>query len=134
MDFEKQKELLNHLTILYVEDIDDVAQFLSSFLTRRFQTVHRARDGKEAITLFKKHKEYIDLVITDIRMPHIDGLELGRMIKEIASDMPIIITSAFNDNEYKNEAEDIGIDGYITKPIANDILVDLILDVTQASK
>jgi len=130
MDLNKQKELLNHLTILYVEDIDEVAQYLSSFLTRRFQTVHRAHDGKEALTIFKKHKEFIDLVITDIRMPHIDGLELSRMIKEISFKTPVIITTAFTDNEYTDEAKDIGIDGYITKPIENDALVHLILSVT----
>jgi len=130
MDFHKQKKLLNHLTILYVEDIDEVAQYLSSFLTRRFQTVHRAHDGKEAITIFKKHKDFIDLIITDIRMPHIDGIELSRMIKEISSKTPVIITTAFSDNEYTDEAKDIGVDGYITKPIDNDELVHLILNVT----
>jgi two-component system, cell cycle response regulator len=114
-----ESQVLN-ITLLYVEDEEAIRESLARFLQRRVRTLHLAKNGEEGLALYHEHN--IDLVITDIQMPRMTGLEMASEIKALNDDTPIIITTAFNDEEFFMESIDIGIDKYIKKPINNKLL------------
>ncbi len=109
------KELTSSLTVLYVEDDTSIAHSFKYYLEKIFKKVDYFENGKEALDSYIKNK--YDIVITDIQMPIMDGLEMSKKIKEINKEQNILITSAYNDNEKSTRAIKLGIDGYIIKPI-----------------
>jgi signal transduction histidine kinase len=117
-------ELLKEVKILYVEDDEDVMDGALKFLKRRFTTVYSALNGKEGLEVFKEKNP--DIVITDIQMPVMDGLQMAEEIKKISNDTPVIITTAFSDVPYLMKAIELEIDGYIQKPIRHENLFDTI--------
>ncbi|KJU86472.1 integral membrane sensor signal transduction histidine kinase [Candidatus Magnetobacterium bavaricum] len=126
------KELAQSLSILYAEDEDDIRIEYGNLYTEFFRSVDVACNGSEALDLYKKGR--YDLVITDIRMPILDGISLSREIKAINIRQPILITSAYSDSEYLIELINIGIDKFITKPINNEQLLDVLFNVCTAIK
>ncbi|MGE4497149.1 MAG: diguanylate cyclase [Deferribacterales bacterium] len=112
---EAESGLIDKLSILYVEDEDSIRERLSRFLQRRTQTLYQASNGREGLEMFLEHKP--DIIITDIRMPVMDGLSMAEQIREHNRDIPIIITTGHNDEEFFLRSIDIGIDKYIKKPI-----------------
>ena len=103
------------LTLLYVEDDDTTRLECEQILKRRATTVLLAADGKAGLELFREHQP--DLVITDIRMPVMDGLQMSHAIRELAPEARIIATTAHSEASYLLEAIEAGIDHYILKPI-----------------
>jgi YesN/AraC family two-component response regulator len=108
------------VSVLYVEDELSTRQAVGEMLQRRIENLLMAGNGKEGLDLFKKNMP--DMVITDIKMPIMDGLSMARQIKELDRNTQIIVTTAHSDIEYLLEAIDIGIDQYVLKPINNDKL------------
>ncbi|MCK9256680.1 MAG: response regulator transcription factor [Sulfurospirillaceae bacterium] len=106
---------LKHLTILFVEDEQSIRDALVSAIEDEFARVITAKDGEEGFKKFKKYKP--DIVVTDISMPVMDGLDMARAIKEISKDTPIIILSAFSERERLIKAIDVKVDKYLIKPI-----------------
>jgi len=109
--------ILKNITILYAEDEKDLRevthQILKGFTKKQFV----ASNGAEGLELFKQHENEIDLIITDVNMPVLNGLEMVKEIKKININIPIIVATAFSNKEYLLEAIDIGIDKYVLKPI-----------------
>lgn len=105
--------LLKHMKVLYVEDEEDVLEQMTFFLKKRVGKLVTAKDGKQGLKEFKDSMP--DIVISDLKMPVIDGIGMAREIRKI-SDVPILITTAFSDKEVILKAVDIGIDNYIVKP------------------
>ncbi len=103
------------ISILYVEDQDDVRLFLSKILSRHYSKVLLAENGKKGLELYKQHRP--DIIISDIKMPVMDGLSMSSRIKEIDPEAKIILTTAHSDMEYFIQSIDIGISQYILKPI-----------------
>lgn len=103
------------LIVLVVEDEIKTRESLISVLSERFSKVIGAQNGDEGLKKFKKFKP--DLVITDIAMPIMDGLDMARGIKEISDDVPIVILSAYSDKDRLLRSIDIGIDKYLIKPV-----------------
>ncbi|RQD86088.1 butyrate response regulator transcription factor BumR [Campylobacter hepaticus] len=103
------------LIILVVEDEAKARESLINILSNRFSKVIGAQNGDEGFKKFKKFKP--DLVITDIAMPIMDGLDMAREIKEISNDVPIVVLSAYSEKERLLRSIDIGIDKYLIKPI-----------------
>ena len=103
------------LKVLYCEDSEISGNSLRNFLTHRFCKVYYAADGEEGWQLYNKYQP--DLIITDIRMPRLDGLKMARRIREKDDRTKIIIVSAHNDINYFMEAIDYGISAFIKKPI-----------------
>ncbi len=103
------------LIILVVEDEIKTRESLINVLSERFSKVIGAQNGDEGLKKFKKFKP--DLVITDIAMPIMDGLDMAREIKEISDDVPIVVLSAYSEKERLLCSIDIGIDKYLIKPI-----------------
>lgn len=80
-----------------------------------FRFVGEAGDGEMALPLIRKTRP--DVIITDIKMPFMDGLELSRIVKEEFPKTKILIVSGYDDFEYAREALTIGVDQYILKPV-----------------
>ncbi|HIC9397721.1 TPA: butyrate response regulator transcription factor BumR [Campylobacter jejuni] len=103
------------LIILVVEDEVKARESMINILSERFSKVIGAQNGDEGLKKFKKFKP--DLVITDIAMPIMDGLDMAREIKEISDDVPIVVLSAYLEKERLLRSIDIGIDKYLIKPV-----------------
>lgn len=109
--------ILKNITILYAEDEAALREITLSILKGFTKQQYVAENGAQGLELFKKHESEIDLIITDVNMPIMNGLEMIRKIKEINPNIPIIVATAFSNTEYLLEAIDIGIDKYVLKPI-----------------
>lgn len=112
--------MLENMRVLYVEDNEDIREELAETLEFDVKELFIAENGEEGLEKFKKYKP--DIVITDIKMPKMDGLKMSAEIKKISPTTPIIITTAFSDASYLIKAIEIGIDRYVTKPIDIDKL------------
>ena len=123
-----KNRVLKELKILLVEDEENLARLLKEAIGDNFHSFTIAADGLEGIELFKKIKP--DIVITDIMMPRLSGLEMAKRLKEINSDTPIIILSAFSEKEKLFSAIDIGITKYFLKPFDTEELLEYIESIT----
>jgi len=106
--------------ILVVDDEKPLREFISRNLAARGFHVFSAANGLEALAIF--HAERLDLIILDVMMPHMDGLELCRRIRQ-RSTVPILILTALGEEADKVAALDMGADDYLTKPFGVDELL-----------
>jgi len=104
---------MNDPVVLVVDDEKSLRDFVRRNLEARHYKVLTASNGLEALAVFKS--ENVDLVILDLMMPHLDGLETTRRIRE-SSKTPIIILTALGEESDKVQAFDLGVDDYLTKP------------------
>ncbi len=123
--FKELKSLARDLNVLYVEDEERVNKETSDFLSNFFHYVENCFNGKEGLSKYKAGS--FDLIITDIRMPKMDGIELVKHIKAVKEDQKIIITSAHDDSEYLLELINLGVSNFILKPFASEKLVDILV-------
>ncbi|MBK5722061.1 response regulator [Dysgonomonas sp. Marseille-P4677] len=102
-------------TILLAEDNEELLTLISNILARDYNVLI-ARNGKEALTMIKDKD--IDIIISDVMMPEIDGLELCRLLKKDleTSHIPVILLTAKNSADDRIECYNAGADGYISKP------------------
>lgn len=111
----KIKEKAESFSILYVEDERQLREQMSAFLGKIFQHVDMAVNGKEGLEKYLKNS--YDIVITDIQMPKMNGLELIQNIRKNNPEQEIIVISAYAESEYLMQAIKSGVTGYIIKPI-----------------
>ncbi len=109
--------ILKNITILYAEDEKDLREVTHQILKGFTKKQYVAQNGQEGLELFKEHENEIDLIITDVNMPILNGLDMIKEIKKININIPIIVATAFSNKEYLLEAIDIGVDKYVLKPI-----------------
>ena len=109
--------ILKNVTILYAEDEKDLREVTHQILKGFTKKQYVAENGQEGLELFKAHEKEIDLIITDVNMPILNGLDMIKEIKKININIPIIVATAFSNKEYLLEAIDIGVDKYVLKPI-----------------
>ncbi|WP_419764382.1 MAG: response regulator [Arcobacter sp.] len=111
---------IKNLKILYVEDEPEVRQRLENLLKKISDFVEVAKDGEEA---FLKIQENFDndtpyeLIITDLNMPKLNGIDMVKKIKLLDDDIPIILTTADNEKETFLESIELGVSAYMAKPI-----------------
>jgi two-component system response regulator YesN len=106
------------LTFVVAEDEERMRDYLArktTELDRNFECVGTAADGEEAVELVERHLP--DLLITDIKMPVLGGLELVERIRRMNPDLRILIVSGYSEFEYARRAIELGVDDYILKPI-----------------
>ncbi len=126
------KDFLKDINILYVEDEDDVRALTANVLDKFLGKVVEAQNGLAGLDLFveynrKEMGEFkFDLVITDINMPKMNGLEMIEKIHQLDYSMPVIITTAHSDASFLKQAIDARVRGYVTKPLKMDKLIDTI--------
>lgn len=111
------KDSLKRLRALYVEDDDNIRNELSSLLSNFFGKIFVAKDGKDGIEQYVKNSQEIDVIISDINMPYLTGIEMIKRIREHNKDIPVIFTTAYSDNEYLADAIKLKVYEYIVKPI-----------------
>lgn len=112
---EKFEIILNQSSILLAEDEQRVRESFKKVLLLYVDNVYTAGDGEEAYELYKKHNPSI--IITDIKMPKMNGLELIKKIRQKNKEIPIIVTSAYADQDFLLESIKLSLVEYIIKPI-----------------
>lgn len=121
---------LKDLTILLVEDENRARESMAEVFAVEFKKVIAAGNGDEGLKKFKKFSP--DIVVTDIAMPIMDGLDMSKEIKEISKSTPIIVLSAFSEKERLLKAIDVGIDKYLMKPIDMDELFIVLKNIAKS--
>ena len=107
-----------NLTILFIEDISFIRKKAVEYLSRKYKTVLSAKDGVEGWEIYKKSKP--DIIITDIEMPKINGLELIKKIRKDNKTIPIIISSSYTKTDYFLQAVELRLIKYIVKPVTSE--------------
>ena len=115
------KDMLKNFAVLYVEDEEMVRKNAVEYLNRVCKKVYEAKDGKEAINIWKEHKP--DIIITDISMPRLNGIDMASYIRASDKDVQIIIATAHSDTDYLLRAVELQLVKYIIKPITKDKLI-----------
>ena len=106
---------LQSVKILFVEDETDLVTIISDTLNKLKANFETAENGQVALEKFKEHNDF-DLIVTDINMPIMNGLELIKNVREFNKEIPVIIMSAHTEPEYIKSAEELGVDNYLLKP------------------
>jgi CheY-like chemotaxis protein len=104
--------------LMIVDDNEGVRHLVSRWLERAGFSVSQAKDGAEALDLIKK--EPPDIILADIRMPKINGLELARMVKRDFPDTKVVLMTAYSSPQTIAQAKREGVDDYLEKPFTQD--------------
>ena len=112
------------LRILYIEDDKSTQEEVAFFLEPLVAHLYLASNGQEGLELYRLHAP--DLIITDLQMPIMNGIDMIKQIRQYDSNTPIFITTAYNETAYLHSAINSGVDRYILKPINFKILADTI--------
>lgn len=120
---------LKKLAVLYVEDDQDARDQISEFLSRHVGSLFTAADGAEALELFVKHRPHI--VISDIQMPVMNGLELVEKVRRLNEAIPIVMITAHDPMDYVLRAAIIEVDKYVVKPVDGDRLLSCLYECSR---
>ncbi len=123
------EDILKNLSILYVEDEEEIRNLLADVLHDEFRKFETAKNGVEGFEKFQK--EDFDCLITDIEMEHMDGLTLAQKVREIDDEVPIILLTAYSEKERLFRAIDIGVTKYLVKPFTPDKLLEVVCEIFQ---
>ena len=115
LEMKKLLEFTKRLKILYVEDNKDSREALYGLLENFFSDITLAFDGIDGLEKFKSGN--FDLIITDLKMPKMSGLEMMQAIRDIDDDIPLIVSTAHQDQEFLMGCIELGVNGYLLKPI-----------------
>jgi len=125
----KLKESAKELLVLYVEDDEATRSIFENMLKKIFNRVEVAQNGKEGLEKFKLINP--DIVVTDIQMPKMNGLEMSAEIKQIDKTKPIVLTTAFEDSKYFIKSIELGVDRYLLKPIKSEYMITVLSDIVE---
>ncbi len=135
MDYKTLFSQTKNLSLLLVEDYEPLRNDMAEIFEDLFKSVAVASDGSEALCLYHKyhvtHNKNFDIIITDIQMPVMNGLELCEALRNIDADQQIIVLSAYTDSDYLLKLINLGIAQFITKPINHEELMDTLCRVSK---
>lgn len=114
-NFQEIRELAKELRVLYAEDDAQTQRVMKGLLEDFFGHVYVANNGQEGIDLFKQHRP--DLVLSDINMPKVSGIEMVRAIRSVDGEIPVMLITAYSDTHYLMDSIFLGVDRYVTKPL-----------------
>ncbi len=114
---KKLQQNAQNLRVLYVEDDTDLGRSVTTYLQKFFKDVVTAADGREGLDRYNADTAGFDIVITDIKMPKLNGIEMIKRIKKDNFEQKIIITSAHTETDMFLDSIKLGVSGYIIKPI-----------------
>ncbi len=116
-----------NVKVLVIDDSQFIIKHLSQiFMSRDFEVIGTADNGKSGVELFKQHHAQTDLVTLDITMPELDGLEALKQIKAIDANAVVIMVTAIGTAEAVKEAIKLGAKGYIVKPLDREKVIERI--------
>lgn len=130
--FEKYAKNLN---VLLVDDDNFIKEETNELLSEIFKFVDVASDGDEAINKYKefytKNNQYFDIVISDVHMPNLNGVELTRLIYKLNPEQKLIIISAYSQSTNLIDFINLGVSQFITKPIDINLFIEILFDVSK---
>jgi len=132
IEIDKVIQYSQDLKLLYVEDNQDAREMTVMIFEEFFDDIVVAEDGEDGYEKFKEND--IDLIITDINMPKLNGLDMCEKIRKIDKEVPIIVLSAHNEDNFFTDSINIGVNGYLLKPIDISQLSTLIFQIVQKYK
>ena len=109
------KKYYKNIKILYVEDDEIARENGIEYLENYFELIYDASDAIKALQLYEKYKP--DIIITDIQMPKLNGLEFVKRIRQKDKKTQVIIITAFSDKDYLLKAIELGLVKYLVKPV-----------------
>jgi len=113
------------LTILYVEDDEDIREELEFFLSIRCKELIVAENGKEGLEKYRQFRP--DIIITDVMMPVMDGLTMVKILKDEFGEIPIIVMSAFNTSDIKMQnLKALNVKTIVSKPVKSNEIIEAI--------
>lgn len=115
--------------VLYVEDELIVREPFAEMLNRRVQQVLVAENGEQGLKLYQE--QHPDIIITDIKMPVMDGLTMVAQIRETNRQIPVIITTAFEFKDYLKKSIEVGVNKYLVKPIERTAVDQSLAEMTR---
>jgi len=116
-------EDLKNYTLLYAEDEMIIRMSISKYLENYLKKIYTATNGKEALKKYYEKKP--DIVLLDINMPYLGGLEVAREIRKENEQIPIVIITAYTDTQLLLEAVELNLTKYILKPVVNEKLDEM---------
>jgi signal transduction histidine kinase len=116
-DINMDKQVLKNITILYAEDEAVIQIGITETLNLFDINVICAKNGQDGLTIYRENRDKIDLILTDIKMPKLNGLEMIEKIREYDNEIPIIITTAHQETNFLIQSIDLDISAYVIKPI-----------------
>lgn len=123
-NIQELREVTKNLNVLYVEDEEIIRNKTFDIFKMFFSQVDCAVDGKDGLEQFHSYKKQngttYDLVITDISMPQIDGIEMCQMIYDKYPEQYILVLTAYNDSQMLEKFIELGVDGFLQKPLMQD--------------
>ncbi|WP_373001354.1 response regulator transcription factor [Sulfurimonas sp.] len=123
------RQYTKHLTVLYVEDDSQLRESTVFLFEPFFKEIDSACDGEEGLALYNK-KQY-DMVITDINMPKMNGIEMIFKIKEINTEQKIVAISAHNESDILIDLVKAGINSFILKPIIQNEVINTLYPISR---
>lgn len=129
---QEKIEKLRAMKLLFVEDEDDLIEIISDTLDKLDTNYLTAKNGEEALELVEKNPD-LSMIITDINMPVMNGLEMIEELKQKNIDLPIIVMSAHTELEYINKAKELGVNDYLLKPFDFIKFINLIVSLDRSN-
>jgi len=123
-----QLEKLKNIKVLLVEDEQDLSSLLKDAIGEYFYSFTIANNGLDGLEKFEKVNP--DIVISDINMPQMNGLEMAEILRKDYPDLPIVILSAFDQKEYLLNAIDVNVIKYLIKPFDPEELLEYIISIS----
>ncbi|QZY55250.1 Na-translocating system protein MpsC family protein [Crassaminicella profunda] len=114
--------IMSNLKVLYVEDEEITRMIMKKMLKKKCGKFYIGKDGQQGMELYHTHRP--QLIITDLRMPNMNGMEMIKKIRKIDQECGIIIATEIEEKQYILDSVHIGIDQYLIKPIDEKMLID----------
>ncbi|XPV70323.1 MAG: response regulator [Halarcobacter sp.] len=121
-----------NLKILFIEDNKEVRNQLIKFLNNFFLDIDVACDGSDALDIYINNNHQYDLIITDISMPKLDGIEFSKKVKDLNKEQTILIISAHTETDKLNTLRQLGVFDIIQKPVGYEKLIEVLGSVRKS--
>ncbi len=115
LDMKKLIKFTKTLKVLYVEDNEETRDSLEGLLRNYFSDITLASNGSDGLEKFKSTP--FDLIITDLKMPKMNGIEMMKKIRAVDEEIPIVVSTAYQDQEFLMSCIELSTNGYLLKPI-----------------
>jgi CheY-like chemotaxis protein len=124
-----EKDVMKEKSVLIVDDEDMIRELARGVLADTGMTIFEAVSGDEAIKIFKKHSDEIDVVFLDVIMPGIKGDEVLKKLREIKKDVKVIISSGFMSEDQRAKLKEYAIEAFLDKPFRDTDIIETIIKV-----
>lgn len=135
VDYNEVLSLTKGLKVLFVEDDKNFRKETSDVLKNLFYKLDISVDGRDALEKYTLYHEknglFYDIVITDIKMPNMDGIELTKELYKLNPNQPVVIVSTYNEVKYLMDLINIGVDQFIVKPLEFDNVLEVIYSISK---